>query len=615
MDEQAWSAISISSLSQCIYVSNNSYEHNIFYSDDNGQNWVDIGIEGTIGPIISDPFEPYVIYCAGQFGVYRRSYFDNEWTSISTGLPAAPDEVNISSLYADPTTPGTIYAASSGYGLYKTTDYGQSWSLLYSDIGSYSDYKQDLMAISTMDNNVIYAISGNQLLKTTDAGMNWSSILSACKTLVSVEVVAGNPDVIYAGDVYNGILKSIDGGESWQYVNNGLSNSLIQTIELDPSDSGTIYAGSAGGDMSGAFFKSESPAGGWTALNTGLTCEVVTAIAVNPDDSKIIWIGTSRHGLYKSTDGGLTWNNFEIGLSEPYKEIIDISFDPMDHNLIYLAHKSDVFKTVDGGVNWTIAGTIPDGSAIKQLQVLGRDFPTIYVAAGGNWSASLYKSVDGCENWNEIVNNSSIESFAVDPDDENIIYYSSYETGLKKTVDGGSTWIQKDDGLGWYSLLHPWITSIIINPENHDIIYTGLQGLGGAPWGIPGGVYVTNNGGNSWEPLMDGLNLWDVRELLYDSRNGNLYAAVGQGGVYTYPTKTLISTPTIISINDVPADQGKEVYLKWTASENDNNISENPITQYGIWRKVVSKSRVKNCENELKKEMLTYLLQWKDGRQ
>jgi hypothetical protein len=221
----------------------------------------------------------------------------------------------------------------------------------------------------------------------------------------------------------------------------------------------------------------------------------------------------------------------------------------------------------------------------------------LYVSVGGYWSASLYKSTDGGLTWDEILTD-AIDCFALDPVDPLTMYYSNYsDSGMKKTTDGGETWFSADDGLGWFSPSHAWVSSIVIDPSNHNIVYAGLLGVGGAPWGIPGGVYKTVNGGYSWEPMMEGLDIWDVREMVLDTSTSTLHAAIGQGGVWSYELNPSIKPGSITSIADVPDDQGKQVLLTWEASENDQVTSGRPVTQYGVWRKMDTQTQ-KNADGK-----------------
>lgn len=590
MDNSTWAVIAHPQAPEYIYVTTKSSGNNVFWSDDNGENWTDIGINGTVEPIVFDPFDPYTFYLGGQYGVFKRSLWDTTWVSISNGLPVNPDEANIVTLIPDNLTPGVLYAVSNSFGLYKTTDYGQNWTLINSDISSKSDWKLDMFAINPLNSNVLYAIADSYLVKSDDGGENWSNLVSTCNTFVSIEIDPINPDIIYVGDVYNGILKSTDGGITWNYSNNGLTYSLMETITLNPTDPNILYVGGTGGDHDGGFYKSADGGQNWVALNQDFTCKEIQAIAVNPVNKNIIWVGTYKDGLFKSTNGGESWQFVDIGISGTIKSIKNILIDPINSDVIYVTHKSDLYKTIDGGLNWFIVSSIPDaGSTIKQLEISPINLSTLYVSAGGAWSAALYKSTDGGETWTEILN-SSIDCFALDPVDSLTIFYSSFdEAGMKKTIDGGQTWVSIDNGLGWFSPLHAWVSSIIIDPNNHNVVYAGLLGVGGSPWGIPGGVYKTINGGYSWEPMMEGLDIWDVRDLAFDNLSSTLYAAIGQGGIWSYTVSPTINSANIIDIVDIPDDQGKQVLIKWKASKNDNPDSNRPVTQYGIWRKMDSK--------------------------
>jgi len=95
------------------------------------------------------------------------------------------------------------------------------------------------------------------------------------------------------------VFKSTDGGVSWSAFNNGLTNTVVQALALDPQTPAIIYAGTRGGGV----FKSTDGGASWSAFNNGLTNTVVQALAIDPQTPAIIYAGTYGSGVFSMQQG------------------------------------------------------------------------------------------------------------------------------------------------------------------------------------------------------------------------------------------------------------------------------------------------------------------------
>jgi photosystem II stability/assembly factor-like uncharacterized protein len=274
-----------------------------------------------------------------------------------------------------------------------------------------------------------------------------------------------------------------------------------------PGDSTTFYFGA----VNGGIWKTTDAGVTWTPIFDGQPVGSIGALAVAPSDPKTIYAGTgesdiredfsSGNGVYKSTDGGATWNH--IGL-EDTRQISRIVIDPQNPGIVYvgaLGHayapnpQRGVYKSVDGGAHWArVLDLGPDigasdlaiCSSAPQLLFAGAwhthrppwtGYPTMDGPGGG-----LYRSTDAGNTWVRLAGNGLPESdwgrvgVDVAPDGKRVYALIEAKTdaarksGLYRSDDGGNTWAlaNADPRLtsrAWY------FNRITIDPRNPDVIY------------------------------------------------------------------------------------------------------------------------------------------------
>ena len=263
----------------------------------------------------------------------------------------------------------------------------------------------------------------------------------------------------------------------------------------------------------------------------GLENEIVTAIAVDPIDPKIIYVGT-RYGfsagilgkLFKSTDGGTTWDTLFIGGG--YRDLL---IDPLNHNILY-ASPGAIIKSEDGGQTWKpiINGIHLDfETRVQSLAMNPKNSNVLYAGTGGFFGGNLYKSYDGGLHWNKTSSDSledGVISIAIDLIDTNNIYAGTAWRGiLWKSTDAGTTWFRT--GLGETG---EFILDIFIDPKTPSTIYAGVS------WE---GIFKTEDGGMNWENISQGLSATRQVVKIQQSKSSRLFlvAAYGDsGGIYEY---------------------------------------------------------------------------------
>ncbi len=233
------------------------------------------------------------------------------WTRRSTGLPAGrPD------LVLDPVagSPGnrTLYCASYGNTIYKTTDSGNSWTASGSGLGSDADKVWEVQ-LNPNNRNELYAGinafgAGGGLYKSTDSGGSWTKLTSFPAFDVLTIDYDGATNTLYVGATDNfdfnsdgGLYRSSDGGLTWTKI---FDHTRVSDVEIDPADSNTIYAASQPWyevwlpGVSPGVYKTTDGGGSWSNITGNISHTFIDVLKINPDEPSQLFVGTGGGGLW-----------------------------------------------------------------------------------------------------------------------------------------------------------------------------------------------------------------------------------------------------------------------------------------------------------------------------
>ena len=326
--------------------------------------------------------------------------------------------------------PGTFYMGATGGGVWKTEDYGITWDNI-SD-GYFATPSIGSIEVAQDDPNIIYVgtgtdglrsniISGKGVYKSIDAGESWTHIgLEDVGQIGAVRIHPDNHNIVYVAAIgqafqaneERGLYKSINGGRTWDKVLYVSTQTGISDVEMMPSNPEILYA---------AAWKAERKP--WTIISGGTLKE---------------------GGIYKSLDGGDSWDKIEKGIPQELIGKIDLAVSPSDSRVVYAL----------------IEAPLKEGG--------------------------FYKSTDQGETFEQVSDHKGIRNrpfyytnIKVDPTDAEIIY--SMAGPYHKSTDGGKTWERK-------SSPHGDNHDMWINPNDPDLFIQSNDG----------GANVTTNGGKSW---------------------------------------------------------------------------------------------------------------------
>lgn len=299
---------------------------NLFISKDNGDNWEvsDLFIYENISDFaVIDSF----LYAGTSNGVYVSTDNGKDWKSINKGLPAK----NIFTLY---TFNKMLFVSNLSYGIFRSTDFGSSWhsiDLRYNEV--------IVNSLITYENN-LYAGTVKGVFRSDDYGSNWIPINTGLSSNI-IRSLASTDNCIFAGTI-NGIFKSIDNGLNWIEANSDLNNADVRVLAA--SDSKIYYA-----NWHDTIYVSSNNGDDWFSLVPLGFLSLpsrpgISSIAILDSN---LFVGTSNWGVYRSTNGGLKWNQINNGLTD-----LRINTIYVNKNNIYVGNSDGVFLSTDNGNNW-----------------------------------------------------------------------------------------------------------------------------------------------------------------------------------------------------------------------------------------------------------------------
>ena len=372
---------------------------------------------------------------------------------------------------------------------------------------------------------------------------------------------AHNPDHILLGTSTGQMFTSSDGGRTWSRLARlGGDDYVLDHISVDPQDANRIYvsAWSAANQQTGEIFRTVDGGATWATVPV-MHGKSIRAMAMYKADPKVLVAG-ALDGVYRTSDGGDTWQRLSPANSAEIKNIESIAVDPKDPNTVYAGTWHLAWKTSDGGANWQHInkGMIDDSDVFSVI--VDHDNPSVVFASAcsgiyksetaGNLFAKiqgipfsarrtrvlkqdptnenivyagttegLWKTVDLGKVWKRVSSpDVVVNDVMVDPRDSNRVLLATDRSGVMASTDGASKWTTSNKGYA-----HRYVSAILADNKDASTLYVGV--VNDREYG---GVFYSKDAGKNWLQKAAGLGGKDVFALKQAS-SGQLIAGTNHG--------------------------------------------------------------------------------------
>lgn len=347
-----------------------------------------------------------------------------------------------------------------------------------------------------------------------------------------------NPSIMWQGTAGGGIWRSTDGGATWNASSDNFGSLAVGTLVMDPANSNVIYAGTGEGyfnqdSLQGVgIYKSTDGGLTWNVLPATTSFGNVTRIAIAPNNSSIVLAATQPGGIRRSTDGGATWNPVHVAQAGQ-----SLAFSTGNPNnviagiLDYDSSTSQVYSVMaystDAGATWTRTNTRVNGFGEYEVTFAGNSATLCYASGPSSSSSSqvvCLKSTDGGQTWSAVgtLNGSGQNWYDnciwLDPTNPNLVVIG--DTRIWRSTDGGANF-SSINGNGYIqtTIAHPDIHGITPSPNynggsNRQVYFS-----------TDGGIYLASD-----ITTVSGTSSSGWTRLDRNIHSSQYYYAAGDGG-------------------------------------------------------------------------------------
>jgi len=368
-----------------------------------------------------------------------------------------------------------------------------------------------------------------------------------------IAVVENNPSTYYVGAATGGVWKTVNNGTTFEPIFDGQGSTSIGDIAIAPSDPSIIWVGtgepnnrqsSSWGD---GIYRSLDAGKTWQ--NMGLRdSKHIGRVVIDSRDPNIVYVAALGHlwgpnkerGVFKTTDGGKTWNNV-LFINED-TGITDLAMDPESPMTIYAAAYqrrrtpwgfngggtgSALYRTVDGGATWTkLTKGLPEGITGRIGIDIYRRNPSIVYALVENSKGGTFRSDDRGETWRKMSDLTSRPMYysqvRIDPNNDQRIWQLA--ANMYNSDDGGKTW-----NSNLVQRIHGDFHALWIDPANSNHVLTGSDG----------GMHASYDRGRTWD-FINTIPLGQFYEVSLDNQKPFwVYGGLQDNGSWSGPSGTL----------------------------------------------------------------------------
>jgi photosystem II stability/assembly factor-like uncharacterized protein len=388
------------------------------------------------------------------------------------------------------------------------------------------------------------------------------------------------------------IQSSVLSGLKWRNIGPAFSSGRIADFAVNPNNSSEYYVAVASGHV----WKTTNNGTTFKPIFDNYGAYSMGCITIDPSNHNTIWLGTGENnhqrvigygnGVYKSVDGGQSWTN--MGLKES-RQIGGIVVHPTNSNIVYVAAEGSIwakggerglYKTIDGGKTWEKILNISEHTGINNIIMDPRNPDVLYATSeqrrrhvftkiGGGPESAVYKSVDGGKNWTKKMKGlPSVDiggmGIAISPVNPDVLYLiveaAEGKDGFFRSTNRGETW----DKMSSYHSSGQYYNEIYCDPIDIDKVYSTETT-----------TKVTVDGGKTWNNIGFKDRHVDDHALWIDPKNTKHLLIGGDGGIYeTFDAgKNYVfkSNLPVIQYYRVSVDDSKPFYWIYGGTQDNNS--------------------------------------------
>ena len=515
------------------------------------------GRANTIAGIASQPMTYFVGYTGG--GVWRTDDAGNNWRNISDGFFKSS---SIGAIAVAPSDPNVLYVGTGehavrgqsstyGDGVYRSTDQGRTWT----NVGLAATRQISAVRIHPTDPDIVYvAAQGDRwkgtadrgIYRTKDGGKSWTLVLKGDNTLSGasdLSMDATNPRILYAafwdaqrfpwqvrsGGAGSGIWKSLDGGDTWKRLSEGLPKLMGKIgVAVSPANPDRVYAIVEA--ENGGLFRSDDAGATWRLLSGDRLIQTRSwyymNVTADPKNADVVWVMNAP--VMRSIDGGRTFQTVNAMHGDNHQ----LWINPLDSRYVANANDGGGSVSLDGGKSWSTQ----DNQPTAQFYHVAVDDAFPYKLYGGQQdnSSVIIKSRTeggsiGMRDWIEGPGCESA-NMGVSAKHPQFVYGGCYQ-GIVEELDatiGVTRAIMPWPAL---NLTEPtdktryrfnWTAPILVSPHDDNVIYQGGNVL-----------FKTTDRGTSWTPISPDLTHndktrqgWGGAPITNEGAGGEVYATI-----------------------------------------------------------------------------------------
>jgi len=381
-----------------------------------------------------------------------------------------------------------------------TSTASQSWISVGPDGGDVRTLSADPANAS----RVLLGTSAGQIYQSEDGGKIWQRFVRIGKgndyVVDHIIFDPQQPGVIYVAawtleSEGGSVFKTTDNGHSWQPLSS-LEGKSVRSMAIAASDPNVLVAGTLDG-----VYRTRNGGQTWQHISPETSGEIknIESIAIDPTNADVVYAGT-WHLPWKTSDGGKSWHNIKSGIVDD-SDVFSIIIDPKRPDVVYASACSGIYKSESAGELFHKIQGIPFSA--RRTRVLKQDPSNSNVVYAGT-TEGLWKTSDSGRTWRRITSGEVIvNDVLVDVRDSKHVLLATDRSGVMASNNGGSSFEASNTGFA-----HRQVAAIAVDPEDQSTLYAGL--VNDKQYG---GVFVSHDQGVQWKQMSSGLDGRDIFAL------------------------------------------------------------------------------------------------------